>query len=56
MLEYLVLAEIENSMCIVDKFDLNNGIKYNMKKVRERLDILRQEILEPYAIVKNSRE
>lgn len=49
MLEYLILADIEDSICTKDEFT-ENSKKYSMEKVRKRLNEIRQEILEPYAL------
>lgn len=55
ILEYLILADIEDSICTRDKFT-ENGKIYSMEKVRERMNELRQEILEPYVIDYTSKE
>ena len=55
ILEYLILAEIENSICTSDRFTINKKV-YSMKKIRERLDEIRQEALEPYALDSTSKE
>lgn len=55
ILEYLILADIENSICTKDEFTENNK-KYSMEKVRKRLNEIRQEILEPYALDSTSKE
>ena len=55
ILEYLILADIEDSICTSDKFT-ENGKIYSMKKVRERINEIRQEILEPYALNSNLKE
>lgn len=55
MLEYLILADIEDSICTKDEFT-ENSKKYSMEKVRKRLNEIRQEILEPYALDSTSKE
>lgn len=55
ILEYLILADIEDSICTKDEFTENNK-KYSMEKVRKRLNEIRQEILEPYALDSTSKE
>lgn len=54
-LEYLILADIENSICTSDLF-MENGKRYSMSKVRKRMNEIRREILEPYAIDSDSKE
>lgn len=54
-LEYLCLANIEDSICTSDKFR-ENGKRYSMKKVRKRMSEIRQEILEPYVLDSDSKE
>lgn len=54
-LEYLCLANIEDSICTRDRFS-ENGKVYSMEKVRERINEIRQEILEPYVINSDSKE
>lgn len=49
ILEYLILANIEDSICTAGLFE-ENGKVYSMGKVRERLKEIRQEALEPYVI------
>lgn len=55
ILEYLILANIEDSICTADLFE-RNGKVYSMGKVRERLKEIRQEALEPYVIDSTSKE
>ena len=55
ILEYLILADIEDSICTMDKFT-ENGKIYSMEKVRERINEIRQEVLEPYALNSNLKE
>lgn len=55
ILEYLILADIEDSICTIDKFT-ENGKIYSMEKVRERINEIRQEVLEPYALNSNLKE
>lgn len=54
-LEYLCLAIIEDSICTRDRFK-ENGKVYSMEKIRKRMNEIRQEILEPYAIDTDSKE
>lgn len=54
-LEYLILANIEGDIYARDEFTIGEK-QYSMKKVRKRIEEIRQEILEPYVIDANSKE
>lgn len=68
MLEYLVLAAIENKITVCDAFTVDGKCVWNedfgkckeklysMEKIRRRIKELRQEILETYVINTDSKE
>ena len=56
MIEYLVLADITKNDVIEGKIDFENDYDagYDLNKLYKRMDELKREFLEPYAINKNN--